>query len=774
MKNLFKYAASYWKAMIAIVLILVVQAYCDLSLPAYTSDIVNVGIQQGGIEDEVPRQIATEEMEKLLLFVSEDDQQTVMDAYTEDNTSYKKEAYVLKDSVAEEENTMENLKDILQIPMMMTSGIESGSDTTKRMEDKLKEQMSQGMAQSMPQGADQTMPEGMPQSESQAVSLDDMSMFDLLKMLPAEQRATMVEKIEEQMSEMPDTILDQASVSFCRSAYKDLGMNMDQTQIHYLLKTGGQMAALALLGMAASIMVAFLASRVGASAGRDLRSGVFHKVVGFSNNEFNHFSTASLITRSTNDIQQIQMLIVMLLRMVLYAPILAIGGVLQVMKTNVSMSWIIGLAVIIIAFVVLLLFLVVMPKFKVLQNLVDKLNLVTREILTGLPVIRAFSTEKHEEERFDDANRTLTKTNLFVNRAMTFMMPVMMLVMNGVSVLIVWTGAHGISDGQMQVGDMMAFIQYTMQIIMGFLMLCMISIMLPRAAVAADRVEEVLKSETMIHDPKQEKHFPEDGKGVLTFDHVSFRYPGADEDVLEDITFTAKPGETTAIIGSTGSGKSTLVNLIPRFYDVTSGDITLDGVDIREVKQHELREKLGYVPQKGVLFSGDIASNIMFGNSHGSDDEMIEAAEIAQATEFIDTKPEKYKSPISQGGSNVSGGQKQRLSIARAIAKHPQVFIFDDSFSALDYKTDVTLRRALAEKTSGSTVLIVAQRISTILHAEQIIVLDEGKVAGKGTHAELLKNCPVYREIAESQLSRKELEAALNEQTDGKEDQIHG
>ena len=778
MKNLFKYAASYWKAMIAIVLILVVQAYCDLSLPAYTSDIVNVGIQQGGIEDEVPRQIATEEMEKLLLLVSEDDQQTVMDAYTEDNTSYKKEAYVLKDSVAEEENTMENLKDILQIPMMMTSGIESGSDTTKQMEDKLKEQMSQGMAQSMPQGADQTMPEGMPQgesqAESQAVSLDDMSMFDLLKMLPAEQRATMVEKIEEQMSEMPDTILDQAAVSFCRSAYKDLGMDMDQTQIHYLLKTGGQMAALALLGMAASIMVAFLASRVGASAGRDLRSGVFHKVVGFSNNEFNHFSTASLITRSTNDIQQIQMLIVMLLRMVLYAPILAIGGVLQVMKTNVSMSWIIGLAVIIIAFVVLLLFLVVMPKFKVLQNLVDKLNLVTREILTGLPVIRAFSTEKHEEERFDDANRTLTKTNLFVNRAMTFMMPVMMLVMNGVSVLIVWTGAHGISDGQMQVGDMMAFIQYTMQIIMGFLMLCMISIMLPRAAVAADRVEEVLKSETMIHDPKQEKHFPEDGKGVLTFDHVSFRYPGADEDVLEDITFTAKPGETTAIIGSTGSGKSTLVNLIPRFYDVTSGDIMLDGVDIREVKQQELREKLGYVPQKGVLFSGDIASNIMFGNSHGSDDEMIEAAEIAQATEFIDTKSEKYKSPISQGGSNVSGGQKQRLSIARAIAKHPQVFIFDDSFSALDYKTDVTLRRALAEKTSGSTVLIVAQRISTILHAEQIIVLDEGKVAGKGTHAELLKNCPVYREIAESQLSRKELEAALNEQTDGKEDQIHG
>ena len=533
MKNLFKYAASYWKAMIAILLILVLQAYCDLSLPAYTSDIVNVGIQQGGIEDEVPRQIATEEMEKLLLFVSEDDQQTVMDAYTEDNTSYKKEAYVLKDSVAEDEHTLRKLKEILQIPMMMTSGIESGSDTTKQMEEKLKEQMSQGMSQGMPQ----------------SVPLDDMSMFDLLKMLPAEQRTTMVEKIEEQMSEMPDTILDQAAVSFCRSAYKDLGMDMDQTQIHYLLKTGGQMAALALLGMVASIMVAFLASRVGASAGRDLRSGVFHKVVGFSNNEFNHFSTASLITRSTNDIQQIQMLIVMLLRMVLYAPILAIGGVLQVMKTNVSMSWIIGLAVIIIAFVVLLLFLVVMPKFKVLQNLVDKLNLVTREILTGLPVIRAFSTEKHEEERFDDANRTLTKTNLFVNRAMTFMMPVMMFVMNGVSVLIVWTGAHGISDGQMQVGDMMAFIQYTMQIIMGFLMICMISIMLPRAAVSADRIEEILTSKSVIEDPKEAAEFQKSEKGVLKFEHVSFRYQGADEDVLHDIHFTAKPGETTAIIG---------------------------------------------------------------------------------------------------------------------------------------------------------------------------------------------------------------------------------
>ncbi|WP_443734365.1 ABC transporter ATP-binding protein [[Ruminococcus] lactaris] len=748
MKNLFKYAASYWKAMIAIMLILFVQAYCDLSLPAYTSNIVNVGIQQGGIEDEIPEQIAREEMDKLLLFVSEEDGQKVMDAYEEDTESYEKDAYVLKESVSGDEEQMKELQDILKLPMMMTTGFESGSDMTKEVESQLKS--------SLPDGT---------------VS-EDTTIFDIMKMLPGEQRTVMVEKMGEQMDDLPDTILDQAAVSYCKSVYQDLGMDMEKIQTGYLVKTGGMMIALAFLGMAASVLVGFLASRVGASAGRDLRGRVFHKVVGFSNHEFNQFSTASLITRSTNDIQQIQMLIVMLLRMVLYAPILAIGGVFQVMKTNVSMSWIIGLAVIIIACMVLLLFVVAMPKFKMLQKLVDKLNLVTREILTGLSVIRAFSTEKHEEKRFDDANVELTKTNLFVNRAMTFMMPAMMLVMNGVSVLIVWTGAHGISDGQMQVGDMMAFIQYTMQIIMGFLMLCMISIMLPRAAVAADRVEEVLKSETIICDPERPEVLPEQGEGVLSFDHVSFKYPGADEDVLQDITFTARPGQTTAIIGSTGSGKSTLVNLIPRFYDVTEGKITLDGIDIRDIKQHDLREKLGYVPQKGVLFSGNIASNIMFGNQDGTEEEMKEAAEIAQATEFIETKPEGYESPIAQGGSNVSGGQKQRLSIARAIAKHPQVFIFDDSFSALDYKTDVTLRHALAEKTRESTVLIVAQRISTILHAEQILVLDDGKIVGKGTHAELLKNCEVYREIAESQLSRAELESAV--QTDGKEEKIHG
>ena len=527
------------------------------------------------------------------------------------------------------------------------------------------------------------------------------------------------------------------------------------------------MAALAFLGMAASVAVGFLASRVGASTGRNLRSRVFRKVVDFSNNEFDHFSTASLITRSTNDIQQIQLLTVMLLRIVLYAPILAIGGIFQVFQTNVSMSWIIALAVVLIALVILVLFLVAMPKFKILQTLVDKVNLVMREILTGLPVIRAFSTEKHEEERFDAANMELTKTNLFVNRAMTFMMPVMMLVMNGVSVLIMWTGAHGIDNGQMQVGDMMAFIQYTMQIIMGFLMLCMLSIMLPRAAVAADRVEEVLQSKTVIHDPDQSKAFDESEKGMLHFEHVSFRYPGAEENVLHDITFTAKPGQTTAIIGSTGSGKSTLVNLIPRFYDVTEGSITLDGVDIREVSQHDLRERLGYVPQKGLLFSGDIASNIMFGNPDGSEEDMVEAAEIAQATEFIEAKPDRYESHIAQGGSNVSGGQKQRLSIARAIAKHPEVFIFDDSFSALDFKTDVTLRKALKKRTKNSTVLIVAQRISTILNAEQIIVLDEGRVAGMGTHSELLETCEVYQQIAASQLSEAELNAGRTGNTDG-------
>ena len=739
MKNLFKYAAVHWKSLLAIIAVLFIQAYCDLSLPAYTSDIVNVGIQQGGIEDQVPEALRPDEMEKLLLFVPEEDRETVLDAYETDSSTYDTEAYVLRESVSGDEEQMDALSDILAGPMMLTAGFESGSDMTEQIEAQLKENI-----------------------PAQMVS-DDMTVFDIFKMMPEQQRDALIEEMEKQMGDLPDTILDQAAVSYVGSAYEALGMDMDGIQIRYLLVTGGKMVALAFLGMAASVLVGFLASRVGAATGRDLRGNVFRKVVGFSNNEFDHFSTASLITRSTNDIQQIQLIIVMLLRIVLYAPILAIGGVIQVFQTNVSMSWIIGLAVLLIGLVILVLFLVAMPKFRILQTLVDKVNLVMREILTGLPVIRAFSTQEHEEERFDDANRMLTKTNLFVNRAMTFMMPVMMLIMNGVSVLIMWNGAHGIDEGQMQVGDMMAFIQYTMQIIMGFLMLCMLSIMLPRAAVAADRVEEVLSSRTVIHDPKQPKSFSGEKKGLLVFDHVSFKYPGADENVLHDITFTAKPGETTAIIGSTGSGKSTLVNLIPRFYDVSEGSITLDGVDIREVTQHELREKLGYVPQKGLLFSGDIASNIMFGNPGGSEREMTEAAEIAQAAEFIDEKPDGYHSHIAQGGSNVSGGQKQRLSIARAIAKRPEVFIFDDSFSALDFKTDVTLRKALKKRTKDSTVLIVAQRISTILNAEQIIVLDDGRVAGIGTHKDLLKNCEVYRQIAASQLSESELAAGMSE-----------
>lgn len=737
MKKLFKYVGLYWRTVLLIFIVLFVQAYCDLSLPSYTSDIVNVGIQQNGIDETIPQVIAEEDMQKVLLFVTDtEEKQTVEESYEKDENSYDKKALVLKESVQNEKESQKDLSQILGIPMLLTEGFSSDNETIRQMEEQMKEQLLAAQPQ---------------------LNIENLDMFQILQMMPAEQVQMLVKEMQKQMSDMPDMIVEQAAVSYVKTAYLNLGMDVDRIQIQYILITGGKMIALAFLGMMASVLVGFLASRAAAATGRDLRSKVFRKVVGFSNNEFDHFSTASLITRSTNDIQQIQLLMVMLLRVVLYAPIMAIGGIYKVFHTNVSMSWIIGLAVILIGMVVLTLFAVAMPKFKVMQKLVDRLNLVTREILTGLPVIRAFSTEKHEEERFDVANRDLTKTNLFVNRAMTFMMPVMMVIMNGISVLIMWVGANGINDGQMQVGDMMAFIQYTMQIIMSFLMICMVSIMLPRAAVAAERVDEVLTSKTLIHDLEQPKKLPEKADGVLKFDHVSFRYPGASEDVLHDITFEAKPGETTAIIGSTGSGKSTLVNLIPRFYDVTGGAITLDGMDIREIAQHELREKLGYVPQKGVLFSGTIASNIMFGNADGTEEEMKAAAETAQAAEFIETKRKQYESSIAQGGTNVSGGQKQRLSIARAIAKHPDIFIFDDSFSALDYKTDVALRRALKKQTADSTVLIVAQRISTILHAEQIIVLDDGEVAGIGTHQELLANCEVYRQIAESQLSEEEL-----------------
>ena len=742
MRKLFQFLKPYAPRVLLILCVLVVQAYCDLSLPTYTSNIVNVGIQQSGIDEEIPENISEEEMNRLLLFVSEDDRQDIQDAYEKSSESfdYDGEVLTLKDSVKSDDEKLDALTEEMKLPMMLTAGFENGSDTTKQMEGQLKEQM------------------------SQVPGIEKMSVFDIFGMMNDTLRTAIVDKITKQMDKMPDSILDQTAISYVKSTYEQIGMDTGHMSTVYILKTGAKMLGLAALGMAASILACLMASRVGSKVGRGLRRDTFRKVIGFSNAEFDKFSTASLITRSTNDIQQIQLLTVMILRIVLYAPIMAIGGILKVSKTNVDMFWIIGLAVLLIVMVVAVLFIVVMPKFKIVQNMVDKLNLVSREILTGLPVIRAFHTEKHEEERFDKANKDLTKLNLFVNRAMTFMMPTMMLVMNGITVLIVWVGGHSINDGAMQVGDMMAFIQYAMQIIMSFLMICMISVMLPRAAVSAERVDEVLKSETKIHDPKEPKTLPKNGKGEVAFEHVSFHYPGAEEDVLHDITFTAKPGETTAFIGSTGCGKSTLVNLIPRFYDVTEGKITIDGQDVRDLTQHELREKLGYVPQKGVLFSGNIASNIMFGNPAGSEQEMTEAAQIAQAVEFIDTKPERYKSPISQGGANVSGGQKQRLSIARAIAKHPDVYIFDDSFSALDYKTDTVLRSALKEKTTDSVVLIVAQRISTILHAEQINVLDDGKIVGKGTHEELLKTCDAYYQIAASQLSESELKEAMKEE----------
>lgn len=710
MKKLFGFLKPYALQVVVIICVLMVQAYCDLSLPAYTSDIVNVGIQQSGIDEKVPEALAGEDLNLILASVPEEDRAEVADAYEESSDSYDYEGTVmaLKEQVKEDDSQLEELSDQMGLPMVMAMAAEES-------------------------GINMNGAEGMTGEASG------------------------------QMEDLPDSMVEQAVAAYIQSAYEKIGIDVGDISSRYILATGGKMLLLAGLGMAASILVGLMASRVGAGLGRSLRERVFRKVVGFSNGEFDKFSTASLITRSTNDIQQIQLLTVMILRMVLYAPIMAIGGIWNVFHTNVDMSWIIALAVVLIFLLVAVLFAVVMPKFRILQNLVDRLNLVSREILTGLSVIRAFGTEKHEEERFDDANKDLTRANLFVNRAMTFMMPTMMLIMNGISVLIVWVGGHSIDEGTMQVGDMMAFIQYTMQIIMAFLMICMISVMLPRAAVSAERVDGVLESHTLINDPGDPEKLPEESKGQVVFDHVSFRYPGAEEDVLEDISFTAEPGQTTAIIGSTGCGKSTLVNLIPRFYDVTEGSIRLDGHDIRNLTQHDLREKLGYVPQKGVLFSGDIASNILFGNPDGTDEEMEEAARIAQATEFIEAKKRQYHSHIAQGGSNVSGGQKQRLSIARAIAKHPAVYIFDDSFSALDYKTDVALRGALKEKTEDSTVIIVAQRISTIMHAEQILVLDDGKIVGKGTHKELLRDCPEYYQIASSQLSEKELEQDMKE-----------
>lgn len=719
MTKLAKYLKSSAGYVIIIIALLFLQASCDLALPDYTSKIVNVGIQQKGIEDGVPEKMRQETGENLKLLLDEDGQKLLDASYTTDGDTWR-----LKEKLTEDERA--ELGTALSKAEIALMGMSEDSEESEAM----KKQMQ--------------LPGGV-------------TVLDAIRQMPEENRQQMLDKMTENIEQMPDSIASQSAVSFVKQEYEAMGEDVDHMQTSYILTSGGKMLLLALLGMIAAVLVTFLSARVAAVVAHDLRNDVYRRVISFNSAQFNQFSTASLITRSTNDIQQVQMLLAMGFRMVLYSPILGIGGVLKVVKTDVSMSWIIALAVVLILILVGVLFKVAMPRFTKLQTLIDKLNLVTREILTGVMVTRAFSTEKHEEERFEKANIDLTKTNLFVNRCMTFMMPTMMLIMNGVSVLIVFNGSHAVDAGTMQVGDMMAFIQYSMQIIMSFLMLTMMSVMIPRANVAANRIHEVLRTEPTIHDPENPVTPKPEMKGTVQFDHVSFAYPDADEKVLEDVNFTAKKGQTVAFIGSTGSGKSTLINLIPRFYDVTEGAVRVDGVDVRDMSKKELCDRLGYVPQKGILFSGTIDSNIRYGRMNATEDEVKAAAAIAQATDFIEAKDEQYDSPIAQGGTNVSGGQKQRLSIARAIAKKPEILIFDDSFSALDYKTDVTLRRALKEATADTTTLIVAQRISTIIHADQIVVLDEGKVAGQGTHEELLKNCEVYRQIATSQLSEEEL-----------------
>ena len=677
-------------------------------------------------------------MDKLMLFMNESDKDIVLSNYNYLDKASLSDKDLTVDEPIYELNTkdkiiIEELSSIFGKPMLVVEGFENDSEQTK----KIKEEMLANLPPQMIQNGD---------------------VFEVFSLMPKENLSEMRKTIDEMFSAMPDSIITQSAISYVKGEYKSLGIDTDKLQTNYMFLAGAKMLGIALLSAIATIVVGFLGARVAATLGKNLRSKVFKKVMSFSNTEMDKFSTASLITRSTNDIQQVQMLMVMMLRVVIYSPIIAIGGIIKVTKTNTSMTWIIAVAVLAILSLVMILFIVVMPKFKVVQKLVDRVNLVTREILTGIPVIRAFSTQKYEEKRFDKANLDLTKTNIFVNRVMACMMPAMMLVMNGISVLITWNGAHGVDSGAMQVGDMMAFIQYTMQIIMSFLMISAISIMLPRAAVCVQRVDEVISTDLVIKDKEQTESFKADKKGYVEFNNVSFRYPNAEEDVLSNISFVAKPGETTAFIGSTGSGKSTLINLIPRFYDVTEGSIKVNGVDVRNASQHDLRQKIGYVPQKGILFSGTIDSNLRYGREEATDVEIVRAAEIAQAIDFISSKPERFETEISQGGTNVSGGQKQRLSIARAIAKNPEIYIFDDSFSALDFKTDSALRKALKQETSDSTVLIVAQRVSTILHADQIIVLDEGKVVGKGTHNELLKNCEVYKQIALSQLSKEELE----------------
>ena len=745
LKNLKKTLGS----VIAIVILLCIQATTDLALPDYTSKIVNIGIQAGGIENAVPKLISKADMEKTLLFTENDEE--ILSNYTllgeEKNKEQEKilnkylgkdynvepnTIYVLNDVNEETENNLE--KDLAGALMGATTI--SNEETANQIKQKILENV----------------------QEPQKTYMQNKSLVELISNMPEEQKNQVLQEFTKKIDEMNDSIKEQGAVSAVKQLYKDLGVDTDKLQNDYILLAGLQMLGVASITMISAVSIMLLSARVAAMLGKTLREKVFKKVSQFSNAELNEFSTASLITRSTNDVQQIQQLITLLFRVVVYAPIIGIGGFVKVLtETDNSMAWIIGIAIFAILVIVATLFAVAMPKFKKLQELTDKLNEVTREILTGIPVIRAFHKEKKEEKRFDDANKDLMKTNVFVNRAMSLMMPLLMFVMNAIMILIVWVGGHKIDEGIMQVGDMMAFIQYTMQIVMSFLMISMVSIMLPRASVSAKRINQVLETEPLIKDKKETKKLDPSKKGLVEFKNVSFRYPDADTEILEDIDFIAEPGKTTAIIGSTGSGKSTVVNLIPRFYDTTEGEIYVDGVNVKDVSQKELRDVIGFVPQKGTLFSGTIESNIKYSDENMSDEQMISAAEIAQATEFIENKEEKYKSPISQGGGNVSGGQKQRISIARAIAKNPEIFVFDDSFSALDFKTDSKLREALAEKTENKTVIIVAQRISTILNADKIIVLEEGKMVGEGTHEELMKNNETYRQIALSQLSEEEL-----------------
>ncbi len=749
MLKLLKNLKNSWASVLIIVILLCIQAAADLALPDYTSKIVNVGIQYGGIEKAAPEVILEEEMENLLIFTENDEQilssydlitnsptheqeKTINKFLGEDYNLEENEVYVLKDLGEEELN---NLVGLIAEPL-----VEYNAVTNEETANQIKQQMIQNMP------------------EEQQISIANWSVLDLLKQMPEEQREMLLEQFTSYISQMTDSVKEQAAISAVRELYADMGIDTDKLQNDYILMSGLQMLGIALISMISAVSIMLLSSRVAAKLGKTLRDKVFKKVLSFSTAELREFSTASLITRSTNDVQQIQQLIAMLFRVVVYAPIIGIGGFIKVLTTSDnSMAWIIGVAIFAILVVVATLFAVAIPKFRKLQDLIDKLNQVSREILTGLPVIRAFNTEKKEEKRFDESNTLLMKANVFVNRAMSMMMPLLMFIMSSITVLIVWVGAHNVDAGTMQVGDMMAFIQYTMQIVMAFLMISMISIMLPRASVSANRINEVIETEPSIKDKEETKTFNPEKKGLVEFKNVSFRYPDADTEILEDINFTAEPGKTTALIGSTGSGKSTVVNLIPRFYDVTGGELLVDGVNVKDVPQKALRDIIGFVPQRGILFSGTIESNIKYADDSMSDEQMVKAAQIAQAEEFIEGKPEKYKDPIAQGGANVSGGQKQRLSIARAIAKAPEIFIFDDSFSALDFKTDSKLREALAEKTENKTVIIVAQRISTILNADKIIVLEEGKIVGQGTHEELMQNNETYRQIALSQLSEDEL-----------------